>query len=128
MCISRRTLAALACAFVVCVGCQNTIFVASEGAYVDTKVYARGTPFRIATPNVFGFWGLVPGARIVHVDRLVSRALGRDVRIITGLRITQYVGLCGALTEIFTLGLLVPRTLVIEGAYHEQGLPTSPVP
>ena len=128
MCISRRTLAVLACAFVVCVGCQNTIFVASEGAYVDTKVYPRGTPFRIATSNTFWLcWGQVPRAKVVHVDRLVSRALGKDVKIITGLRITQLYGLGSLLGDIF-LGVVSPRTLVIEGAYHEQVLPTSPVP
>ena len=82
----------------------------------------------MVTRNIFGFWGLVPGAKVVHVDRLVSHALGRDVKIITGLRIAQYYTFGSFLGELCTIGLVVPRVLVIEGAYHEQGLPTSPVP
>ena len=127
MCTAGRVSVAV-CVLVLCVGCQNTLFVASRGAYVDTKVHLQGTPFRVATSNTFGLWGLVPTAKVVHVDRLVSRALQRDVKIISGLRITQYMGLGGALIEIFTLGFVVPRTLVIEGSYHERRLPTSPVP
>ena len=127
MCTAGRVAVAV-CALLVCVGCQHTVFVASRGAYVDLKHYSGGTPFRVATSNTFGVWGLLPPAKVVHVDRLVSRALQRDVKIISGLRITQYVGPLQILAEIFTLGLVVPRTIVVEGSYHERGLSTSPVP
>ena len=116
------------CAFVACVGCQNTVYVASRGAYVDTRRYPRGTPFSISTTNTFAFCGLLPEAKVVHVDRLVSNALRKDVRIITGLKIAQYTELGDALFQAITLGFVVPRTLVVEGVYHEEGLPTSPVP
>ncbi len=129
MCISKRYIAVLAaCAALACVGCQETIFVASRGAYVDTKQYPGGARFRVATSNTFGFWGLLPAAKVVHVDRIVSRAVGKNVKIVSGLKITQYLGLGGALIEVCTLGFVIPRTLVIEGTYHEEGLPTSPAP
>lgn len=105
-------------AFLACSGCWNTLYVASANGYVTTKT-GEGTPFRVQVINSFGLWGSVPGLKVVEVDRVVSQVLRRDIRHITGLKITEGSGPEFFLTFI-TLGLYSPRALVIEGEYTES--------
>ena len=122
----RRTASPLALLLVLllCCGCFNTLYVASENAYVTTKT-GDGTPFKVRAINGFGLWGLVPALKVVEVDRVVSRKLGRDIRHITGLKISEGVG-PEQFATVITLGLYSPRALIIEGEFKEEGSGPAP--
>ena len=118
---AKRTRVVLAASLAVLIslpGCWNTAFIASPGSVVTTKSAQGGTPFKTQFALPFYLWGTFPRQRIVYVDQMVSRSLGRRVRHITDLRIkggTSYE-MIGA---IFTYGLYFPYSVIIQGRYHE---------
>lgn len=116
----------MALTLVLASGCLNTVFVAGPEGYVDTKRSGKGIPFQIKIKNTFGFFGTRPSIRIFEVDRVVSKELGREVKHITGLKITQHLTVVDWLLQSLTFGFYNPRTLVIEGEIQETPPPGAP--
>ena len=116
-----------AAALVLCAGCFNTVFVSTKSAVVTTKRTAEGRPFSITIDHTFYAWGNLPRSRLIKVDQLVSRQLGRQITRITGLRLTQRHTLGTWALEMISYGFYNPRKLIIEGKYFEKPAP-APTP
>lgn len=111
----------LVLSLVLCSGCLNTAYIASKDGMVDTRRSGQGTPFSVTTKEVFHVWGTKPPVLVVEVDRVVSEILGKEIKQITGLRITRHQTFLDGVLQTITLGLYNPRTLVIQGEYHDSG-------
>lgn len=100
-------IAAAAMAGLAGCGGVGTCFVSSPDAYVTTKAERGGTPFKVKAPD----------GSVHQVDKVVSRAVGEEVSLITGLRIRRR-------TMVYIpFWFLVSVRWVFEGNYYARGDP-----
>ena len=94
------------------------VFVASPGARVTTKHVEGGKIFRVETVQTFSLWGAVPHHKLIYVDKVVSRYLGRTVDNISDLRIRIGHNFASGFLAILTYGFFYPKAVIFEGKVH----------
>jgi hypothetical protein len=103
-------------------GCATTIDATALGVPVTLSSAAgqrpAGEPFRINTHEVFGLWGVAtlkrPAVDKILASQLVGRTALADVRVRVRSRWNDI------LITILTAGLVVPRSVTVEGVAVTQ--------
>jgi hypothetical protein len=110
-------------------GCAMTFDASKVGVPVTmaspADAPAQGERFKVQSTAVYGLWGIATMRRPSVERTLRSQLLGakeiRDVRI----KVKSRVG--DVLVSVLTLGLIVPRSVEMEGVVVGGPSPTAPV-
>lgn len=85
---------------------------------------AQGTPFTVKTHAVYGLWGIATLREPSVANTLRSQLLGaREVR---DVRIRMHSGVTDVIVSLLTLGLIVPRSVQVDGVIMGDAPVASP--
>lgn len=103
-------------------GCATTIDARTLGVPASLSSAAgqhpAGEPFRINTHAVFGFWGLANLKQPAVDNILASQLVGKNA--LTDVRVRIRSSWSDVLITVLTGGLVVPRSVTVEGVAVTQ--------
>ena len=126
----RRPLFLLLAAAPWLAGCALTIDGTKVGVPVtlasSVDAPAQGAPFTVKTHAVYGLWGLATLREPSVANTLRSQLVGaKEVR---DVRIRMKSGITDVLFTVLTLGLVVPRSVQVDGVVVGGATPAAPAP
>lgn len=109
-------------AVLLAAGCATTIDATTLGVPATLASAAgqqpAGEPFKIGTHAVFGFWGLAHLKKPAVDKILASQLVGKNA--LANVRIRIRSSWSDVLITVLTGGLVVPRSVTIEGVAVQQ--------